>query len=1469
MKRRVVGIGHVLFLGLLLVPVVGRAAEPVAEARQIVQRYFALYAAKDLDGFMALWSSQAPDYKSRKQTMQRIFAETGDIQLKELTVVQVEAKDDAACVGVRLELVGADKRTSKPHPDLGKLNRVLLLRRQEGSWKVWRYVPAEQEMLERLLAAKGEDDRRKLYQENKDLLTRQLVGTINLACLQSAIGRRFDEAVRLNELAFEAADLCPDKSILHYCHIGRGRIAYQRPQFREALASFERALALAREAKDQRAEVVALQWIGNVYAQTGQYADALPHYEGGLRISRALGERSEEAVILNSMGNVYQSTARHAEALERFEAALKIIGELEDREKEAVVLNNIGNVHHARGRLSESLLYYQAAWKIRRARKDREGEAGSLNNIANIYRETERYAEALRYYQDSLQIARELGDRPAESRALTGIGNVFSATGRPIEALRQYEAALKIDRELGLQPGEAILRLNLGDEYKTLRRYPEALRHFEAALKLCREMDDRRKEAVARQGLGGIYASTGRFAEASGQCEAALRLQRELGDHAMEVETLLTIAFIHDHMGRGAEALGQYEAVLKIVRELERRAPEARTLGSIGNVYYSAGRYREALEQYEAALKIVRELGNRLREARLINRIGLVYDRTGRYAEALHQYEKALKFVRDHGDGVEEADTLINIGDVYRVTGRYPEALRQYEAALTIAHELGNRYVESRVYGQMGIVFGDTGRFTEALRYYEDSLKIHRELKDRLNEARALGKIGIIYHSTGRYAEALEQHNAALKIARGVGDRGGEAIDLNNLGTVYHATGLDAEALRHYEDGLAIQRALGNQAGVAAALLNLGGVYADLGQFDKALAMFNDALQLYRASGQRSAQAQALYNIGATHARQERYAEALRHYQASLAISQELKDRQLEALTHTALGTAYRNTRRSPEALQEFREALRLAEEINDPRVALLGHRGIGDVHWGEKRWSQAADSFRQAVRLVEQVRDGARERSLQTSFLANNAAAYHALAWTLVQLGKEADAFAVAEQAKARALLDSLRIRAATATAAPQAQSTDIRTGMTAEQRRQEQQFQQRLTTLTVQLEDLRSRKADLKRQQELARELDRARQDYEAFRRELFLRLPDLQVRRGEFQPASLADIGRDLFATHPNLVVLSYLVEDQETLLFVLRPGERPGAPARLAVHRLEVGAKELAEAVGQFRAACQKPHAGLPDGSELYRLLLGPAEKELAEASHVLIVPEGALHVLSFHALRGEDGPLLVERCTVSYAPSLTALLAMARLGQQRKTRPAGDDLLAVGVGDFGRREFRLPAAEPEARDAAGLFGQRGKALLGPEATRAGLRSVWGSYRYLHLATHGRLNEDAPLYSAVLLSQAGGDEGLLFARDLLDEELTAELVVLSACATGLGRQLSGEGLLGLTWAWFVAGVPSTVASQWSVADDSTARLMEVFYQELKGGAPKAESLRRAQLALLKERKTHHPFYWAPFVLTGDPW
>jgi CHAT domain-containing protein len=575
-----------------------------------------------------------------------------------------------------------------------------------------------------------------------------------------------------------------------------------------------------------------------------------------------------------------------------------------------------------------------------------------------------------------------------------------------------------------------------------------------------------------------------------------------------------------------------------------------------------------------------------------------------------------------------------------------------------------------------------------------------------------------------------------------------------------------------------------------------------------------------------------------------------------------LGDAAKEGILLNDIGYVYRRMGRYAEASRSVRTGLQLAESIEAVQLALYCYWTQGDIERDQKHWPEAAAAYRAAIQRTEQVRAGSREPALQTSFLDRHSTPYHELVRCLVELGQPEEAFAVSEQAKARALVDILQQGKAV-----------IRRGLSTEERQEEQRLDDRLTALEVQLED---RKISSAQRTRVYQELVRTRQDHEAFRRTLYLRHPDLSIRRAAFAPGSLLELQHDLFQAHPQLVILSYVLREQESYLFVLTAGSDPAGPAHLTVHRLNVDARQLAETVREFREVCA--HSGLaPASDDLYRWLLAPAEEELRRARQVVIVPDGVLHTLPFQALRSiiseeQEGPYLIERCAVSYAPSATALRAMVRLSQERRQhyRVGLGGLLAIGIRDFGGRAPTLPQAEREARVVAGMFGTDGQELLARQATKAAVRAVWEGRRYLHFATHGQFNEGAPLYSALVLSRRDGrDEGLLFGQDLLDENLTAELAVLSACETGLGKNTNGEGLQGLVWSWFVAGVPASVASQWSVADDSTRRFMEVFYQALKAGSPKAEALRQAQLALLKDRPTRHPFYWAPFVLNGDPW
>jgi CHAT domain-containing protein len=276
------------------------------------------------------------------------------------------------------------------------------------------------------------------------------------------------------------------------------------------------------------------------------------------------------------------------------------------------------------------------------------------------------------------------------------------------------------------------------------------------------------------------------------------------------------------------------------------------------------------------------------------------------------------------------------------------------------------------------------------------------------------------------------------------------------------------------------------------------------------------------------------------------------------------------------------------------------------------------------------------------------------------------------------------------------------------------------------------------------------------------------------------------------------------------------------------------------------------------------------------LIQPAAAQLAGRSRLVIVRDAGLWELPFQALKNGAGRYLLEEFAVSYAPSLTAL---AEMGRARRARPASElALLAFGAPRFGEpsaaddaRFASLPGAEQELRQLARIHGEaRSRIYLGAEAREERLKAEAGTAGIVHLATHGVLDDANPMYSRIVLAQPeakSGEDGLLQPWEVMKLDLRADLVVLSACETGRGRIGAGEGLIGLTWAFFVAGAPTTVVSQWKVDAARTSQLMLAFHRRLRmASISKAEALRQAELTLLRNPQYRHPFYWAGFSILG---
>jgi CHAT domain-containing protein len=381
----------------------------------------------------------------------------------------------------------------------------------------------------------------------------------------------------------------------------------------------------------------------------------------------------------------------------------------------------------------------------------------------------------------------------------------------------------------------------------------------------------------------------------------------------------------------------------------------------------------------------------------------------------------------------------------------------------------------------------------------------------------------------------------------------------------------------------------------------------------------------------------------------------------------------------------------------------------------------------------------------------------------------------------------------------------------------------------------------------------------------------------------------------PAPL-DLAGTRRALDHGTVLLAYAIGPEWSYLFVVRPSDEGGDG--LEVHRLPIGKLALEKEIETYRRLLTMPR-GDPGNlnaraSRLYNLLLRPAEKRLAGAERILISADGALHLLPWAALR-RGAQYLVEWRPLHLIASATVY---AQTMQER--RPAGDPrtwrLVAFGDPSYPKissapgetvadSEVRsalhrglqlkpLPATRDEIRGIAELF-PKAEVYLGEEATEERAKTTSQHADLLHLAGHGLINERFPLDSALALTiplqpQEGRDNGLLQAWEIFESvRLDADLVTLSACDTALGKEMGGEGLVGLVRAFQFAGARSVLASLWSVSDRPTAMLMKRFYTHLRQGKTKDEALRAAQLDLIGTKKAglSHPYHWAAFSLYGD--
>lgn len=842
--------------------------------------------------------------------------------------------------------------------------------------------------------------------------------------------------------------------------------------------------------------------------------------------------------------------------------------------------------------------------------------------------------------------------------------------------------------------------------------------------------------------------------------------------------------------------------------------------------------------------------------------------RASDWADAHRGYQAAIALVPlpVRADLVRaDADVLRRLGDVDDALAAAHRAVELWESIEPAG--LG----ASTALATLGSLHAAQYDLAESQRVQLEVERIRRRLAPRSwLHANALNNLGTVAGRRNDLASAESYLLAALEIHETAG--GDITPALANLGVVARLRGDFDRSEMYTRRAIERLRRAGNDREVGAKLLNLANLLGDSGRLDDSIAAAAEALQVLDTL---SPDRETLGTLFANRAKVHHLRGDLAAVAADLAAARELLRFERPSTSTEALITSLEAE--LAEARGDLEEALRLAEITLDARAAIqpdtafeaLAASEVATLFDALGRSAAADGMFRRSIEKLErqQQRLGGGDRGL-VAFRGKHAGIYRRYVDFLLRQGRDGDAFELYERSRARALLALLRQRDLDLAAA----------GV-------DPALERRRTELAVRIDRgygaLARLAADAGEPRERQRlELEALHAERDALTRQIHAARP--RIAAVEAPPAlGPAEIHAALPA---GTLLLAYGIGPDDSTLFVLGP------TGELAVHRLEIGRDELAVDIERWAELVTGTRLRRGELAEIERrlatLLLAPVAAELSTARRLVVVPDGPLHALAFAALPDPRRPerRLLESLPISHqvSASVAARLAARSRPPLSKLAVFADPARSTASVARFRRDFgRLPATRREATRLREIFGERAQLYLDRDATEAAARRALASTSHAHFACHAVVDEALPLDSALLLAPEGGGEGMLQAWEIAEQvELASDLVVLSACETARGAERGGEGILGLVRALQIAGARSVVATLWRVDDDSAAELMARFYRQLADGVDQDESLRRAQLELLRgpvevERgdaivrlRTADPRHWAPFVLIGPP-
>jgi CHAT domain-containing protein/Flp pilus assembly protein TadD len=877
------------------------------------------------------------------------------------------------------------------------------------------------------------------------------------------------------------------------------------------------------------------------------------------------------------------------------------------------------------------------------------------------------------------------------------------------------------------------------------------------------------------------------------------------------------------------------------------------------------------------------------------------------------------------GHKSQQASTLSNIGTVYSDLGDKQQALKFYNQSLPLSIEVGHKSQQASTLSNIGTVYSDLGDKQQALKFYNQSLPLSIEVGDKSGQAITLNNIGGVYSSLGDKQQALKFYDQSLPLAIAVENKQLQAATLSNIGAVYSSLGDKQKALKFYNQSLPLSIEVGDKSQQATTLSNIGGVYSSLGDKQQALKSFNQSLPLTIEVGNKSQQATTLNNIGRVYDNLGDKQQALKFYNQSLPLTIEVGDKSGQATTLNNIGFVYFSLGDKQQALKFFNQSLPLMIEVGDKSGQATTLNNLADLERKQGNLEASLKQIDAAIDIIEELRKTYTNKELQTTYFASVQGYYQFKTSLLMELhkknpskGYDAQALNNNERSRARVLIDLLAESGA-----------NIRKGVDPKLLAEEQRLQQLLDAKEKIRTDILSTAksndtAAKATAQQLEQEITQIISQQQELKTKILTTSPQYAAIKYP-QPLELKGIQQQL---DKDTILLQYSLGKERSYLWLVTPDSLQAYELPKG-EDIEKAVENFRDAILAANTPYGKDHPDdiNQPASQLSQMILAPVANKLGK-KRLVIVADGALQNIPFAALadpdltpqppslqgkgeeskplsaseRGSYQPLLVNHEIVNL-PSITAIQTQRKLLNNRPLSPKTLAVLAdpvfsaeqaagkpqsLGIElDLSRSAQQramknlkrngldpLPGTRMEAEAMLKLVpsGQTTYAF-GADANYDFVNNPsLKQYQHLFFATHGFVDTKNPELSGIVLAQVDKngkpvEKGYLRLGDIFNMDWAAELVVLSACETGLGKDTKGEGLVGLTRGLMYAGSKRAVVSLWKVSDKGTSELMPLFYKSVLAGKSPAVALREAQLQMWQGKEWRNPYFWAAFTLQGE--